>query len=45
MTLDTASRGEFFSNTLKEATELIENLAAHNANHCLDKTRDQEVLK
>lgn len=35
MALDTSYKGDFMSNTLEEATELIENLAASNANHCL----------
>ncbi|KAL1220399.1 hypothetical protein V5N11_006022 [Cardamine amara subsp. amara] len=36
MALDTASRGDFMSNTLEEAMELIENLAARNSNSCAD---------
>lgn len=34
MALDTTSKGDFMSNKLEEATELVQNLAANNANHC-----------
>ncbi|KAL1222314.1 hypothetical protein V5N11_012781 [Cardamine amara subsp. amara] len=39
MVLDTASRGDFLSNTLEEAMELIENLAASNSNRYPDYDR------
>lgn len=34
MALDISSRGDFMSNMLEEASELVGNLATSNANHC-----------
>ena len=39
MAMDTASRGDFMSNTLEEAMELIENLAVSNSNRSSDYDR------
>lgn len=43
MALDTTSRGDFMSNTLEEETEIVENLAASNANHCPNYDRRSKV--
>ncbi|KAL1223741.1 hypothetical protein V5N11_029788 [Cardamine amara subsp. amara] len=44
MALDTARIGDFISNTLEEATELIENFAASNVSCCPDYCRRIKTL-
>ncbi|XP_019094462.1 PREDICTED: uncharacterized protein LOC109129892 [Camelina sativa] len=44
MALDTASRGDFSSNTAAEANLLIENLAASNSNHSHEYDRSVHVV-
>ena len=39
MAMDTASRGDFMSNTVEEAMKLIENLAASDSNRSSDYDR------
>ncbi|XP_019100934.1 PREDICTED: uncharacterized protein LOC104789646 [Camelina sativa] len=43
MALDTASKGDFSTNTANEANALIENLAASNSNHGTDYDRTVRV--